>query len=200
MIESPLSIYCPHCHRHTSLTPAPVSVNYAGDSWKVGAFWRKSASEIWWIGICNYCNRPVLVMDNGEIIYPVESPCPTDENIPVEIRQDLDEAKRCLQTDAFRATAVMARRSIQACEIDKGAKKDKLAEQISELAASGVITKDVKEWADLVRWVGNDGAHPGGQPVTKEDAEEILNLAEQLLHVVYVTTAAAKAMKKARGK
>jgi hypothetical protein len=52
----------------------------------------------------------------------------------------------------------------------------------------------------VVRWVGNDAAHPGGQEVLKDDAEDTLKLAEQFLHVLYVTPALAKARRVARGK
>ena len=52
----------------------------------------------------------------------------------------------------------------------------------------------------MVRWVGNDAAHPGGDPVTAEDADAILKLAEQFLYVVYVAPAIAKAVRTKKGK
>jgi hypothetical protein len=63
-----------------------------------------------------------------------------------------------------------------------------------------VITNDLKEWADVVRWVGNDAAHPDKQPVNEEDAQDMLNLAEQFLHVIYVAPAIAKEQRTKRGK
>jgi len=44
-----------------------------------------------------------------------------------------------------------------------------------------------KEWATVVRWVGNDAAHPNKDAVSKEDAEDCLRLAEQFLHVIFVS-------------
>jgi hypothetical protein len=67
-----------------------------------------------------------------------------------------------------------------------------LVSQLHELAKNGVVTKSLKEWGDAVRWVGNDAAHPNHDDVTKEDAEDILKLAEQFMHVVYVAPAIAK--------
>ncbi len=134
-------------------------------------------------------------------IYPYPFPPPTDERIPDYIRKDIDEAKLCFSVGAFRACAVMARRAIENACIDKGASKSKkLHEKISELAEKGIITKDIKEWADVVRWVGNDAAHPGKEMVTKEDAEDILKLAEQFMHVIYVAPAIAKEQRKKRGR
>lgn len=89
---------------------------------------------------------------------------------------------------------------MQSAAVEKGAKKDRLADQIAELASQGKITVDLKEWADAVRWVGNDAAHPGGNPVSKEDAEEVLKLAEQFLHVLYVAPAIAKQLRTRKNK
>lgn len=206
-----ISIYCPFCHRYTSLTHAPGSV-YPPAEYEyphvVLAIWEKNSQEIWWIGICNSCHNAVLVhtikKEDRVIrrdIYPHPLPQPSDERIPEHIRKDLDEAKICLSVNAYRACAVMARRAIQSACIDKGADKNKkLEKQIEELAQNGIITKDLKEWADVVRWVGNDAAHPDTQDVTREDAEDILNLSEEFMHVIYVAPAIAKERKEKRRK
>ena len=94
----------------------------------------------------------------------------------------------------------MARRVVQLACMQKGAQKANLVDQIGELSASGVITKDIEEWATVVRWVGNDAAHPNKDVVTEEDAEDCLKLAEQFLHVLFVTPAIAKARRALKGK
>ncbi len=94
----------------------------------------------------------------------------------------------------------MARRVVQLACIQKGAKKVNLVDQIAELSATGVITKDIEEWATVVRWIGNDAAHPNKDEVEKEDAEDCLKLAEQFLHILFVTPAIAKARRAAKGK
>jgi Domain of unknown function (DUF4145) len=195
-----LSIYCPHCLKHTSLEVAPITYKHNYEEYVVGAIWKKSNTEQWWIGICNACDDPVLVFNNGQCIFPMPQPKPTEQSIPQNIRDDLDEAKICLSASAFRASAVMARRSMQVAALDKGATSDKLVAQISELKTNGQITTDLKDWADAVRWIGNDAAHPNGAPVTKDDAEDVLHLAEQFLHVLYVAPALAAGIKKRLGK
>jgi hypothetical protein len=142
----------------------------------------------------------VLVQNDAVKVYPHPLPEPTDPNIPEEIRADLDEAKMCFSVSAWRGAAVMARRAMQSAAIEKGASKKQLVEQIAELASKGQITVDLKEWADVVRWVGNDAAHPGGDAVTREDAEQVLKLAEQFLHVLYVAPAMAKTLRSKKGK
>jgi len=202
MNSIPISMYCPYCKKHTSLT---VALTYFKDEYynriiKIECEWKRSSNSKWWIGICNYCKKPVLVHNYGDIIYPKPLPSPSDVRIPENIRKDLDEAKSCLSIKAFRACAVMARRAIQSACIDKGASKDKLKNQLEKLYSQELITKDIKEWADVVRWVGNDAAHPESQEVLEEDAKDILHLAEQFLHVLYVTPSIAKERKTKRGK
>jgi Domain of unknown function (DUF4145) len=197
------SIYCPHCHKHTDLRQAQhiVSKHTSGlqKEIKVPASWNENNRDCW-IGVCNACQNPVLVLHGGAIIYPEPRPTPTDNNIPENIRLDLDEAKRCFVSSCYRGCAVLARRVIQVTCLSKGAKKQTLDHQIGELFTTGVITKDVKDWATVVRWVGNDAAHSDEQAVTREDAKDCLDLAEQFLHIIFVTPAIASARRAERGK
>jgi hypothetical protein len=136
------------------------------------------------------------------LLYPQSLPRPVDSRIPEVVSSDLKEALLCFSVEAHRAAAVLARRAIQVICLDKGAPKDqKLNQQIDWLFDNGVITKDLKEWAHEVRFIGNDGAHPGNlsdEAVTKNDSEDILNLVEQFAKVLYVAPAIASERKKHR--
>lgn len=153
----------------------------------------RSSVLFYWLGKCHNCHNIMLVINQGEKIYPTALPSPSDERIPEDIRNDLDEAKMCFSVDCYRASIVISRRALQACCIDKGAdKKDGLITQIDYLSNEGIITKDMKDWADIIRWIGNDAAHINANEVSQEDAKEILNLAEQIFHIIYVAPAIAK--------
>lgn len=193
-----VSIYCPHCSRYTSVDPVRIEVGANYEKSYAHATWFRTHNEKWWMGVCNYCHKPVLVLNEGDIVYPNPLPELADPNIPEEIRADLDEAKKCFAVAAWRATAVMARRAIQSAAIRMGAGGERLVEQIAELAKEGKITAELKKWADAIRWVGNDAAHPGGEPVTREDAEEVLGLAEELLEVLFVIPEKARKLAEKR--
>lgn len=198
-----VSIYCPFCKRHTALSVARIEVkdHYNRVENIVGAVYEQERGSSWWMGVCNNCHEVVLVHNNGDTVYPTPLPSPTDERVPEKIRRDLDEAKLCYSVEALRGCVTMARRAIQSACLDKEADEKKtLEKQIEELAANGLITKDLKEWAHVVRWVGNDGAHPGGEEVEQEDAEDTLKLAEEFLYALYVTPAIAKERRQKRGK
>ena len=145
------------------------------------------------MGICNNCQELCLVVENGERVYPFPLPSPTDERIPEDLKSDLDEAKICYSVGAYRGCSALARRVVQACCINKGANEDKkLYQQIEQLYENRVITKDIKDWTTVIRWVGNDAVHPSSNLIGKGEAEDVLNLAEQFLHIVYVAPAIAK--------
>lgn len=179
---------------------APVKYECGGHKYTTDAAWEMNYSNIWWIGVCNACDNPLLVLNNGAKVFPAPLPTPTSKDIPLEIRDDLDEAKICISAAAYRAAAVMARRAMQVAAKEKGATEDKLVSQIHELQKLGKITTDLKEWADAVRWVGNDAAHPNDAKVAEQDAKDVLHLAEQFLHVLYVAPAVAADLKKRLGK
>lgn len=147
---------------------------------------------------CNSCQNVVLLKNDGESIYPSPLPSPTDSRIMDLVKLDLEEAKLCYSVSAYNATAVLARRAIQSICIDKGANENnKLFQQIDQLYELRVITNDLKVWATEVRYVGNEGAHPG-EIVQKEDAKAILDLTEQLALVIYVMPAMANELKEKR--
>lgn len=198
----PVSVYCPHCRKHTALSVAraPYEGEYQRTEYTAAHWTSPTTGHRWWIGICNGCGKPSLVRDGGEVIYPTPLPSPTDDHIPKQIAADLDEAKLCFSVGCYRACATMARRAIQSAALEKGAPEGDLVQQIRALTGTGVITKNIEEWATVVRWVGNDAAHPAAMPVTEEDAQDVLKLAEQFLHVIFVTSAIAKARRTARGK
>ena len=85
----------------------------------------------------------------------------------------------------------MARRVVQRACIAKQAPEGNLVSQINHLADNNIITADIKDWATVVRWVGNDAAHDEND-VTPDEAKDALSLAEEFLHILFVTPAVAQ--------
>lgn len=111
------------------------------------------------------------------------------ESIPRQVADDYIDAIKSFDVGAWKASVVMCRRALQGSVIEKGAKKDKLWEQIDELHDRQIITKDIKDWAHEIRLTGNIGAHPdkdGLEDVTKEDAKELIDFIEEYLNYVYI--------------
>jgi hypothetical protein len=146
-----ISLFCPHCHKHTALSAGTTRCSIDRYIVFKEVDWESPSGDKWWIGICNGCGLPCLVKNEGVIVYPHPRPSPTDTNIPKELARDLDESKICLSVDCYRACAAMARRCIQNACLHKGTTAKDLVGQIAELAHKGVITKDIAEWATVVR-------------------------------------------------
>ncbi len=199
------SIYCPACRQRTSVERR--------------AQWAGPDGFHYEIGECNSCQQRFLVKRNGTRaiveIHPNALPRPIDDSIPSPIKEDMEEASKCLAAGAWRATVVMARRAIQNICLEKGAPRTReittkegdqttvnnsLVNQIDWLYDQRIITKDLKGWAHEIRTVGNEGAHPGEaediHPVTQQDAIDVLDLADAFCGPLYIAAAIYSKRKK----
>ena len=114
---------------------------------------------IWAMAECPSCENVILVKMGiggylgGELYknktFPPLQPSPTDVRIPGEIRKDIDEAKLCFSVSAYRACAVISRRTVQSICIEHGAKNGNLVAQIAELKGDKITTQ-MDEWATSI--------------------------------------------------
>lgn len=199
---------CPFCNREVAFTWVETSSS-SDETGSITPYQSiyKNDTGIWALGECPSCKKCVTLHFTSSgphptvEIFPRPMPQEPDESIPNMIRKDLFEARKCLSVGAFRATVTMCRRTLQSAFIDKGAEKNTpLYKQIDELKEKGIITEEMQKWADSVRWVGNDGAHPENPEVTGEDAEEILKLTEAMMEILYILPEIAKEKSKVHGK
>ena len=187
---------CPHCNTratYTTLYGEPPSSPSEGRLYHT-------------LVLCDHCGSKTLLIFKGvrksiigarpgfyidvEFVdqYPKRTPKP-HESIPPQVADDYIEAIKCFDVGAWKASVVMCRRALQGSVIEKGAKKDKLVDQIDELYDQQIITKAIKDWAHEIRLTGNIGAHPdkdGLQDVTREDAKELIEFMEEYLNYVYI--------------
>ncbi len=97
-------------------------------------------------------------------------------DVPLAISQDASEAFRCFGIEAWRASAAMARRALQAAAYDKGAPDRRLIEQIDWLAENDHITEQMKNVAHQIRLGGNLGAHPDRDGLVDVGQDEVVAL------------------------
>lgn len=223
MVPNSVSLYCPHCGKHTAVSAAPLSIiarnelmpNGISDTliskWVSQAPYYRFGTAAWWLGKCNACRRPMLVSGGGATVYPTPQPGPVSEDIPQPMRDDLREAKHCFAAAAWCAAVVMARRALQCCAVEQGAPKSvPLWQQIKWLEDNRKITPMQKKWADAARWVGNHGAHDT-EPnvasgvvaitdVAEGDARDTIVLVEHLFETLYVADKIAATQLAKRGK
>jgi DNA-directed RNA polymerase subunit RPC12/RpoP len=191
---------CPHCGSKSYFKP--VTSGYLEQTGNVQTLCNGAQ--------CEACKNCVLIAGERNVIlggradfslkafYPLGRPSDSvDTTVPKEVAEDFREALRCRWVEAYKASVTMCRRSIQTSCLAQGAdKRKKLMRQIDELAAKGLITEPLKQFAHAVRLEGNDGAHPdpdGLDTVTQKDADDIIEFTREYLHHVYVMPAKLKA-------
>lgn len=195
-MENNNSVYCCNCKKHTHLTPR---ANYS-----------KSKCS-YWIGECNSCDFCFLIKNWNEgyrqlrEVYPNTLPEPIDSNVPDFLKNDLFEANTCFASKCYKAAALMSRRVLQMCCLDKNTPSGKkLLEQIDWLLEKQIITTELQQWAHQVRMVGNEAAHEQEknlkETVSKEDAEDIMKLLKAIVGILYITPKISKRMQEKRKK
>lgn len=156
--------------------------------------------------ICRHCRHGVVVVEEKWIgDHPARDglkeggpisfrgihwwPLP-ETNLSSDISSDVAaafaEAALALHAGCPRASAVMARRTLEAVTVDKGETSGNLAARLKSLASRGVLHPSLAAWAAEIRLVGNIGAHYDlMNPVSREDAQQLLSFTRELLRYLY---------------
>jgi len=111
-------------------------------------------------------------------------------DIPVQIQKILQEAKITYSAQCYRASAVMSRRTLEAITVEKGEPDGTLAKRINCLTSKGILDKNLGDWANEIRLIGNVGAHFDPiNDVESEDANQIILFIEELIKYIYIMPA-----------
>jgi len=107
-------------------------------------------------------------------------------DIPPEIAGAYAEAVTALYANCPRASAVMARRTLEAITTDEGETTGNLAGRLQALAAKGILHPTLVDWTREVRLVGNSGAHYDAiNQVSIDDARQLVSFVHELLGYLY---------------
>lgn len=143
---------------------------------------------------CGNCSSFSLVFWSGSrdlhnyrvIPYPIKyNQAP--EYLPEAIGRYWLQAHRNIRDGNWDSVAVMARSALQIALREKGAQGNSLRDEINCLASRGELPPLMKEWADKVRLLGNDGAHPNlnSEGVSSVDAQDVTSFLDFLLEYLY---------------
>lgn len=120
-------------------------------------------------------------------------------DVPQHIADAASEAHVCQSVGAHRAAGAMARAVVEATAKEKGITSGTLIKKIDEMNAQRIVAPHVAEAAHEIRHFGNDMAHGDFiDPVTAEDADEVLAMMDQILDDVFQSPARIAARKAAR--
>jgi len=160
-------LYCRNCRQGIVVVEEQC---VAGHSWREPKTGRRGGGAITWRGIHWWPTADAQV----------------SSDVPVQIAEVFQEAVRAVHAKCPRASAVMARRTLEAITVDKGETGGVLADRLKNLAAKGVLQPTLADWVREVRLVGNTGAHFDPiSTVSDEDAEDLISFVRELLRYLY---------------
>ena len=120
-------------------------------------------------------------------------------DVPSHIAQAASEAYSCQSIGAHRAAVLLSRSVIEATAKDKGITSGQLFSKIEQMYEKGHVREHIKDAAHEVRHLGNDTAHGDFvEPVSAEEADEVLELMAEVLNEVFQSPARVAARKAAR--
>lgn len=133
---------------------------------------------------------------NKGILIPGIKPGDKLEGLPIEIEAAYQEARNCFSINAYTGCELLCRKILMYVGLDKGAEEgENFVSYINFLESEGYITPAIKEWADLIREIGNQSAHELTPP-DKERANATLIFTMELLKIIYEMKHVANKFKK----
>jgi hypothetical protein len=185
-------LLCPYCRTRTKFNPIHLAVVRKDDDFGL------MERDFHYLCQCEYCQEVIYAkfweVDfdpdwkfQYELHHPVSLFSYPEYGLPDIVWISFSEANKCLNAGAYLAVVVMCRRTIEGILKDKGAPKNlNLAKAIEKLADESKIHDSMKHLADLVRVVGNIGAHASDQKVDEERAKEMYELTQKLIDMLYI--------------
>lgn len=143
--------------------------------------------------VCDNCDQPVCgtYQDDGgndsPLVWPVAVTRKSYPDVPEAIAVAASEAHQALGADAPRASVAMARATVEATAKERGISKGNLESKIDQLAKDGHISEAMRLASHEIRFAGNEVAHGDlvDEPITVDDAAEIVDLMDAILERVY---------------
>ncbi|MGC3998040.1 MAG: DUF4145 domain-containing protein [Anaeromyxobacter sp.] len=120
--------------------------------------------------------------------------------MPPRVEESFREATRCEVAGAPLATAVMVRRTLEAIGKEFAPDAKPLFRALHVMKDKGLISDELAQWGDALRFIGNIGAHPTDDVVTSQDAREALDFLVAIVETIYVLRPKFQAMKVRREK
>lgn len=196
-------LFCPHCG-NTSVQTILVTQSCVEHS-----YWGPEAKEeehdaIFTVTRCETCTH-VLVYEDcedftdqtplGNLIYPKQSVLV--DAVPFRVRCIYLEASRVKKASPT-AFVILARRLLEEICRDKGIIEPTLSQSLSKLTKQGVIPAPLSEASNLIRLVGNSGAHASDLAITVPQVWAIDDFIKAIVEYLYVAPERIERFKKSQ--
>ena len=165
--------FCPHCGNRAPQRHIHTQVYLGKDYSMDGSLTDNVLPCAYYVAVCETCNEILLynafidvVEDNdlhlADLIWPDRGVL--HQAVPKAIAECYAEPAR-IKNLAPNAFAVQIRRALESLCDDRGAKKGTLQHRLQDLASRGEIPPILAEMTDVLRLLGNIGAHAADQSI-----------------------------------
>ncbi len=190
-------LVCPHCgnrvshqavyaHSYTYTIPDAIKFDGEWDNVDVEAYY--------FLLVCDTCSEVSLYSNWIEaenpfdllevaLVYP--KPRKISDIVPKRIANAYQEASR-ISKIAPNAFACMIRRALEFMCEDKRAAGRTLHEKLKDLSAKNIIPPVLAEMAEIVKKLGNIGAHADEMDVRRDDVDVIDDFFNAVMEYVYL--------------
>lgn len=180
--------FCPHCCNRAKQEKIHEQP-YRAVAWSVDDGEEDECEGTYHIYKCSTCNE-ILVYHHlfdfqFSLVYPDVG---LDDSVPERVSHIYDEAIRVkhISPNSF---AVQIRRALEALCFDRGIENGVLAYKLKELSQRGEIPANLSEASDILRLIGNLGAHADDIDVHPLQAMAIDDFFKAIVDYVYVSPA-----------
>ena len=143
--------------------------------------------------ICPNCSKPTFF--NGPNVTPGAAPGNRVENVPSELHDLYDEARRSMSVNSFTATVLVCRKMLMNIAVAQGTEAGlTFVKYVEFLASNHFVPPNGKGWVDHIRSKGNEATHEIAL-MTSDDAGELISFVEMLLKFIYEFPAKVPASK-----
>jgi Domain of unknown function (DUF4145) len=166
-----------------------------------GSYWRhfdgRAPSCRYTLLGCSQCGSPILVrqtnignMAEGDkwdtpfLLFP-PSDLRINPSAPRDIQAAFEEACTCYRVQAFTASAIMCRKTLEGICAVHGVNERNLSASLKKLKDNGMIDERLFEWSDALRVVGNEAAHGVGLSIDQADAKDTLEFTNAILDYIF---------------
>lgn len=184
--------FCPHCGNR-----APQRLVYMQQFdervWLTSTGQEDAHPAAYFVAVCETCSEVLIYQAymafeetdfrEAKLVWPKVA---LDVSVPEGVARIYEEAAR-IKAIAPNAFAVQIRRALEALCKDRGAKAGALARQLQELSDRGEIPKTLPEASEVLRLIGNVGAHASDTDVHPLQAAAIDSFFKAIVEYVYVS-------------
>jgi hypothetical protein len=133
-------------------------------------------------------------------VLPTREPFDFDD-VPNEVKKEVEEALDCLSVSAFHGFAAVCRRALQAICTNLGAGASARVEnQIDEMIALSGLDDEWKDLSKQIMLSGHDGAHPHLPAMDMERSRILVSMLQDLTYQIYTRPGKVKASAELRMK